>query len=101
MITRYKNHPSIKNIKRKCNSVRSLSFQLISANDVESNSRTGNNKAVVGEIPVHVLKESDFTFETSTNYINKSIESGCCFPCSLEVAIILLPSLNQTINLTR
>ena len=32
-----------------------------------------NNKSMGGEIPIQILKESEFTFETLTNYINKSI----------------------------
>ena len=35
-----------------------------------------NNKSVGGEIPIQILKESEFTFETLINCINKSIETG-------------------------
>ena len=40
-----------------------------------------------GEIPIQILKESEFTFEILTNCINKSIETGC-FPDSLKEANI-------------
>ena len=46
-----------------------------------------NNKSVGGEIPIQILKESEFTFETLTNCINKSIETGY-FPDSLKEANI-------------
>ena len=46
-----------------------------------------NNKSVGGEIPIQILKESEFTFEILTNCINKSIETGC-FPDSLKEANI-------------
>ena len=35
-----------------------------------------NNKSVGREIPVKILRESDFTFDTLTNFMNKSIEAG-------------------------
>ena len=46
-----------------------------------------NKKSVGGEIPIQILKESEFTFETLTNCINKSIETGY-FPDSLKEANI-------------
>ena len=46
-----------------------------------------NNKSMGGEIPIQILKESEFTFETLTNCINKSIETGY-FPDSLKAANI-------------
>ena len=39
------------------------------------------------EIPIQILKECEFTFETLTNCINKSIET-CYFPDSLKEANI-------------
>ena len=35
-----------------------------------------NNKAASGKIPIHILEESEFTFETFTNCINRSIENA-------------------------
>ena len=87
IIKRYKNHPSIKNIKAKCNSVRIFSFQPVSV-DVKTVIRDlKNKKSAGGEIPIQILKESEFTFGRLTNCINKSIETGC-FPDSLKVANI-------------
>ena len=88
IIKRYKNHPSIKNIKAKFNSVRIFSFQPVSVDDVKTVIRDlKNNKSAGKEIPIHILKESEFTFGIFTNCINKSIETGC-FPDSLKAANI-------------
>ena len=46
-----------------------------------------NNKSAGGEIPIQILKESEFTFGILANCINKSIETGC-FPDSLKAANI-------------
>ena len=48
---------------------------------------TENNKSVGGEIPIQILKESEFTFDILTNFINKYIETGC-FPDTLKEANI-------------
>ena len=45
------------------------------------------NKSVGGEIPIQISKESEFTFETLTNFINKSIETAY-FPDRLKEANI-------------
>ena len=88
IIKRCKNHPSIKNIKAKFSSFRSFSFHPVLMEEVKKVIRgIKNNKSVGGEIPIQILKESEFTFEILTNCINKSIETGC-FPDSLKEANI-------------
>ena len=88
IIKRYKNHPSIRNIKANFNSVCIFSFQPVCVDDVKTVIQDlKNNKSVGGEIPIQILKESEFTFETLTNCINKSIETGY-FPDSLKEANI-------------
>ena len=89
IIKEYKNNPSINNIKAKFNSVRIFSFPPVSVDDVKTVIRDlKNNKSAGGEIPIQILKESEyFTFEILTNCINKSIETGC-FPDSLKAANI-------------
>ena len=84
----YKNHPSIKNMKAKFNSVRIFSFQPVSVDDVKTVIRDlKNNKSAGGKMPIQILKESEFTFGILTNCINKSIETDC-FPDSLKAANI-------------
>ena len=88
IIKRYKNHPSIRNIKANFNSVCIFSFQPVCVDDVKTViPDLKNNKLVGGEIPTQISKESEFTFETLTNCINKSIETGY-FPDSLKEANI-------------
>ena len=98
IIKRYKNHPSIKNIKAKFNSFRSCSFQPVFIEEVKTVIRDmKNNKSVRGEIPIQILKESEFTSEILTNCIKKSIETGC-FPDSLKEANIT-PTFKKMIRL--
>ena len=88
IIKPYKNHPSIKNIKAKFNSIRSFSFQPVFMDKVKTVTRDmKNNRYVGGEISIQILKESELTFEILTNCINKSIEIGC-FPDNLKEANI-------------
>ena len=80
--------PSIRNIKANFNSVCIFSFQPDFVDDVKIVIQDlKNNKSVGGEIPIHILKESEFIFETLTNCINKSIETGY-FPDNLKEANI-------------
>ena len=77
IIKRYKNHASIRNIKANYNSVCIFFFQPVCVDDVKAVIQDlKNNKLVGGEIPIQILKESEFTFETLTNCINNSIETG-------------------------
>ena len=77
IIKRYRNYPSIQNIKAKFNSVRSFSFQPVFMDEVRTVIQdTKNNKSVGGEIPIQILKESKFTFEIFPNCVSKSIETG-------------------------
>ena len=48
-----------------------------------------DNKLVGSEIPIQILKESEFIFETLTNCINKSTETGY-IPDSLKEANITI-----------
>ena len=68
IIKRYKNHPSIRNIKASFNSVCILSCQPVCEDDVKTVIQDlKNNKSVGGEIPIQILKESAFTLETLNN----------------------------------
>ena len=88
IIKRYKNNPNLKNIKAKFNSFCSFSFQPVFMEEVKAViGDMKNNKSVGSEIPIQILKESEFTLEISTNCINKSIEFGS-LPASLKKANI-------------
>ena len=78
LIKRYKNHLSINNIKAKFNGFRSFSFRPVYIKEVKTVTQDmKNNKSVSSEIPIQILKESEFTFQILTNCTNKSIEIGC------------------------
>ena len=88
IIKRCKNHPSIKNVKAKFNSFCSFSFQPVFMEEVKTVIRDmKNNKSVGGEIPIQILKESEFTFKVLTNCIKKSIETGCFLDSLIEANI--------------
>ena len=88
IIKNYETHPSIYKIKTKCRGISSFSFRPVSVEEVKKIIRDlKNNKAVSGEIPTKILRESEFTFDVLTYCINKSIETGD-FPDSLKLANI-------------
>ena len=59
-----------------------------------------NNKSVGDEIAIQILKENEFTFEILTNFINKSIETGC-FPLfsKKQISPPFLKKMIRLINL--
>ena len=88
IIKRYKNHPTIRNNRANFNSVYIFLFQPVCVDDVKTVTQDlKDNKSVAGEIPIQILKESEFTFEILTNCINKFIETGY-FPGSHKEANI-------------
>ena len=61
-------------------------FQSVSANAVKQIPKDLNsNKSVGGDIPINILKECDFMFSASADFINKSFETGTFANC-LKVA---------------
>ena len=46
-----------------------------------------NNRVAGGEIPLHILKQSGFTYQMLTDYINGALSQGI-FPDSLKLANI-------------
>ena len=83
---KYKNHPSIRSLKRNCKGISYFSFQPISMDEViKVVKNLKDNKAVGGDIPTKILKECEFTFDIITACINKAMETGN-FPDSLKMA---------------
>ena len=80
IIKKHINNPSIKNIKEN------FSFRPVTTDEVKK-VITGlkTNKSLVGEIPIQILKESEFTFECLKNFINHSTEETGIFPSSLKL----------------
>ena len=89
IIKKYSNHPSVKNIKKKYKNIKKISFRPITTNEVKKVIKDlKTNKSIVGEIPIQILKESEFTFECLKNCINHSIKETEIFPSSLKLGNI-------------
>ena len=74
---KYQHHPIIKMIKKRLVDLPTFNFQAVSVADVEEIIlKLKTDKAVSGEIPVKLLKDSDFPFHALTNCINVFIENG-------------------------
>ena len=86
IIKKYNNHPSITIIKKKYKNINKFSFRPVTTDEVKKVIKDlKTNKSVGGEIPIQILKESEFTFECLKNCINHSIEETGIFPSSLKV----------------
>ena len=87
-ILKYQHQPSIKMIKKRLVDLPIFNFHEVSVADVkEIIMGLKTDKAVIGKIPVKLLKDCDFSFYVLTNCINESIENGR-FPDSLKEANI-------------
>ena len=73
----FHNQPSFIKITQLVNNQAKFSFQPVSVHTVkEIIEELPSNKAIAGEIPIKILKESGFTFENLTSCINEAISSG-------------------------
>ena len=71
IIKKFENHPSIMKIKSKYAIQEKFSVKPVTVKDVENIIKNiPNNKASGGEIPLNILKQSRFTYEMLTDYIN-------------------------------
>ena len=84
-IKKYINYPYIKAIKKKYKNIKKFSFRPVTTDEVKKVIKDlKTNKSVGGEIPIQILKESEFTFQYLKNCINHSIETGI-FPSKFKV----------------
>ena len=76
-------------LKSKYNFQKKISFKPVPVKYVESIARNKaiNNKATGGEIPLHILKQSSFTYKMLTDCINDALFQST-FPDSLKFANI-------------
>ena len=73
-------------IKQNFRIPKKFSFQLFSKDEVKEIIKDLKNSKYVGrEIPTKILKECEFTFETLTQYVNKSFACGEFSDCSKQV----------------
>ena len=86
ILKRFHNYPSLIKIKQLVNNHVKFSFQPVSVHTVnEVIERLPSNKATAREIPIKILKESEFTFEYLISCVNEAISSGK-FPDSLKLS---------------
>ena len=71
IIKKLQNHSNIMKLKSKYNFQDKFSFKLVPVKYVENIIKNNpNNKAVRGEIPLHIFKLSGFTYQTVADCIN-------------------------------
>ena len=84
-----KTYPSIVKIKKHFKIITSFSFSPTRKNEIVAIIKDlQNNKAAGGEIPLNILKKSNFTFDELTECVNYSLKNGK-FPDSLKNANII------------
>ena len=89
IIAKYSKHPSILKIKQKVKINRKFSFQSVSEDTVKNVVKSlPSDKASAGEIPVDILKNSEFCFSELTKCINKAFNENK-FPNTLKLSDIL------------
>ena len=88
IIKKFRNHPSIIKLKSKYNFQEKFSFKPVPVKYVESIIKNiPNNRAAGGEVPLHILKQSGFTYQILTDCINDALFQGI-FPDGLKLANI-------------
>ena len=82
-------HPSILKIKQKVKISRRFSFQFVSEDTVKNVVKNlFSDKATAGEIPVDILKNSEFCFSELTKCINTAFNDNK-FPDTLKISDIV------------
>ena len=88
IVSKFKTHPSIVKIKKHFKINTSFSFSPTNKDEIVAIIKDlQNNKAAGGEIPLNILKKSNFTFDELTECVNYTLKNGK-FPDSLENANI-------------
>ena len=100
IIKKFENHSSIMKIKSKYAIQEKFSVKPVTVRDVENIIKNiPNNKASGGEIPLNILRQSRFTYEMLTDYINDAIVGENIFPDSVKFADITpVHNKNETTN---
>ena len=77
IVCKFKNHPSIVKIKELYKVKGNFSFRLATAEEIKAIIRDLlTNKAVRGEIPVNILKKSNFSFDELTTCVDHALING-------------------------
>ena len=86
IVHKFRDHPSIIKIKERYKVKENFSFRLATTEKIKAIIRDlPTNKAAGGEIPVNVLKKSNFSFDELTICVNYALINGK-FPITLQNA---------------
>ena len=77
IVSKFKTHPSIVKIKKHFKIKTTFFFSLTSKDEIVAIIKyLQNNKAAGGEIPLNILKKSNFTFHELTECVNFTLKNG-------------------------
>ena len=77
IVSKCKTHPSIVKIKKHFKINTTFSFSPTSKDEIVAIIKDlQNNKAAGGEIPLNILKKSNFTFDKLTECVNYTLKNG-------------------------
>ena len=84
IVYKFRNHPSIIKIKERYKVKENFSFRLATTEEIKAIIKDlPTNKAAGGEMPVNVLKKSNFSFDELTICVNYGLINGK-FPITLK-----------------
>ena len=84
IVYKFRNHPSIVKIKERYKVKGNFSFRLATTEEIKAIIKDlPTNKAAGGEIPVNILKKSNFSFDELTICVNDALINGK-FPITLK-----------------
>ena len=96
MVYKFRNHPSIIKIKERYKVKEDFSFRLVTTEEIKAVIRDlPTNKAAGGEMPLNVLKKSNFSFDELTICVNYAWINGK-LPITLKMQM-LHPYTRKTI----
>ena len=86
IVCKFRNHPSIVKLKEQYKVNSNFSFRRATTEEIKVIIRDlSTNKAAGGEIPVNILKKSNFSFDELTKCVNYALTNGK-FPITLKNA---------------
>ena len=89
IVYKFRNHPSIVKIEERCKVKGDFSFRLATTEEIKTIIRDlPTNKAARGEIPLNILKKSNFSFDELTICVNYALINGK-FPITLKNANVI------------
>ena len=89
IVYKFRNHPSIVKIEERCKVKGDFSFRLATTEEIKTIIRDlPTNKAARGEIPLNILKKSNFSFDELTICVNCGLINGK-FPITLKNANVI------------